>query len=315
MDFTCNFRQPNAFPVGEILSSRTLGCLNPRLRFRCRSFSYSYTGYPRLVSKGCASKKTKKIVSGSIASCQRRTGEFDRFLWASPLKGCLDGNLGHILKVSREIARLQCQGNDSLNTEFLDSTNGDMKSLSPESLEKGPVSDAEPSSPAGEGVEIPSVDDLREVLQKALRELEVAQLNSTIEEDVARESVQKATMALSMAEARLQLAVKSPEIGQGMDDSPEIYTESDADNVKTAETSSSLVEEKVALLVSQDEIRDCQATLENCEAELRCLQNRKEELQKEVERLNEVAEKVQMDALKAEEDVADIMLLAASCCF
>ena len=69
-------------------------------------------------------------------------------------------------------------------------------------------------------------------------------------------------------------------------------------------------EDNGALLVAQDEIRECREKLANCEAELRHLQNKKEELQKEVDRLNEVAEKAQVNALKVEEDVANIMLLA-----
>ena len=63
-------------------------------------------------------------------------------------------------------------------------------------------------------------------------------------------------------------------------------------------------------MAAESNIRECKANLENCEAELRRLQSKKEELQKEVDRLNEVAEKAQMNTLKAEEDVANIMLLA-----
>ncbi|XP_010273118.1 PREDICTED: K(+) efflux antiporter 2, chloroplastic-like [Nelumbo nucifera] len=353
MDFTCSLRQPNVLPRGESSSSRTSDYLNPCLRFKCRSFDYRHIGYPRVVSTGCTSKKMKRVVSSCVA---RRGGELDRFLWASPLKGSVDGNLGYLLRLTREATRLQCQGNDSLafvdsnglNAEFLNSPNGEMKSLSPENSQTGSVSDAEPKGLAEEAAETPSVDDLRELLQKAIRELEVAQLNSTMfeeraqkiseaaialkdeatkawndvnstlnsiqeiisEEDVAKEAVQKATMALSMAEARLQLAVESLETAKGTNDSPEVYTESNAENIKSVEASSSLRNDQETLLVNQNEISDCRSTLENCEAELRRVRSRKEELQKEVDKLSEVAEKAQMDALKAEEDVANIMLLA-----
>ncbi|GJN01290.1 hypothetical protein PR202_ga18545 [Eleusine coracana subsp. coracana] len=81
-----------------------------------------------------------------------------------------------------------------------------------------------------------------------------------------KEAVQKATMALSMAEARLQLAAEAMEAKEGIGWA----------NGK----------------------------------ELRHIQERKRELQKEVDRLTELAEKALLDASKAEEDVANIMVLA-----
>ncbi|KAF9588749.1 hypothetical protein IFM89_015476 [Coptis chinensis] len=94
------------------------------------------------------------------------------------------------------------------------------------------------------------------------------------EEGVTKEDVQKATMAFSMAEARLQFAVESlesvKETGISVDDSVEGDTENG---------------EKNGASVSVEE-------------------------EKEVDRLSEVAESSQMNALKAEEDVANIMHLA-----
>ncbi|KAH1130084.1 hypothetical protein J1N35_001462 [Gossypium stocksii] len=69
-------------------------------------------------------------------------------------------------------------------------------------------------------------------------------------------------------------------------------------------------EDNGVLLDAKYEIRECQKKLANCEVELRQVWGKKEELLKEVERLKEVAENAQMDALEAEEDVANIMLLA-----
>ncbi|KAJ6679640.1 K(+) EFFLUX ANTIPORTER 1 CHLOROPLASTIC-RELATED [Salix purpurea] len=109
-------------------------------------------------------------------------------------------------------------------------------------------------------------------------------------------------MALSLAEARLKVAVESLKAMKERDDSLEGSGEGDAENDGK--------EDYEIVLAAQNDIRDCQANLANCEAELRRLQSKKEELQNEVGVLNEKAEKAQMNALKAEEDVANIMLLA-----
>jgi hypothetical protein len=68
--------------------------------------------------------------------------------------------------------------------------------------------------------------------------------------------------------------------------------------------------EEEAFVSAREEIKDCQAALSKCEEELRCIQEKKTELQGEVDRLTELAEKALLDASKAEEDVANIMVLA-----
>lgn len=109
-------------------------------------------------------------------------------------------------------------------------------------------------------------------------------------------------MALSLAEARLRVAVESLQVAKGEEDSPEGSRHDDA--------KSDDKEDYEVLLAAQNDVKECQANLANCETELRRLQSKKEELQKEVDRSNEVAEKAQMNSLKAEEEVANIMLLA-----
>ncbi|XP_010456257.1 PREDICTED: K(+) efflux antiporter 2, chloroplastic-like [Camelina sativa] len=230
--------------------------------------------------------------------------------------------------------RLLCQGNDSVgdmagndrNLEFAEGSDDREVTFSIEEKE------------TREQDSTPSLEELRDLLNKATKELEVASLNSTMfeekaqkisevaialkdeaasawndvnqtlnvvqetvdEECVAKEAVQKATMALSMAEARLQVALESVE-AQGYDTS-EVSEESKArDGVKDKEE---------ALLSAKDDIKECQENLASCEDQLRRLQTKKDELQKEVDRLNEAAERAQINALKAEEDVANIMVLA-----
>ncbi|KAL1322214.1 K(+) efflux antiporter 2, chloroplastic isoform X2 [Arachis ipaensis] len=238
----------------------------------------------------------------------------------------------------------KCQGSDSVAYVDGNGRNVDYVEGSGEDAGLG-VSSAELDAPLEEreseiGVEEQSVDELKEILQKALKELEVARVNSTMfeekvkkisetaiflhdeaatawnsvnstldiiqeisnEEQIAKEAVQNATMALSLAEARLQVAIESLEAAKEERDSAQGSNESNDEN--------DIIEKEKALLVAQEDIKECQTNLANSEVELKRLQNRKEELQTEVSKLHEIAEKAQLDAVKAEEDVTNIMLLA-----
>ena len=225
-----------------------------------------------------------------------------------------------VFRISGRPAPLRCQGNDSL--AYVDGPLEGTKG-------SGEVNDDEDTS-SGREVDL---DALREMLQRSRKELEVARLNSTMFEEKAqrisesaialkdradsaqrdvsaavamvqeiiskeadaKEAVQKSTMVLSMAEARLQLAAEALEAKRG--------------SVGPMELSFEGMEEE-SLASAQEEIKDCQAVLWKCEEELRRIQEKKMELQKEVDRLTELAEKALLDASKAEEDVANIMVLA-----
>ncbi|VAH39230.1 unnamed protein product [Triticum turgidum subsp. durum] len=184
-----------------------------------------------------------------------------------------------------------CQGNDSLAYVDgpLEGTKGSSSSSS-EGSDEAAGSDGEERARSAAAVD---VDDLRDLLHKARKELEVARLIS--KEDDAKEAVRKATMALSMAEARLQLAAEALDAKRG--------------SVGQLEVSLDDVEEE-ALASAQEEIKGCQASLSKCEEELGRVQGKKMELQKEVDRLTELAERALLDASKAEEDVSNIMVLA-----
>ncbi|KAK8966059.1 hypothetical protein KSP40_PGU008119 [Platanthera guangdongensis] len=236
---------------------------------------------------------------------------------------------------------LQCQGNDSLaylqgQAEDLDVTESFTLSTSDpldEGLEVASCSVTNSNSLVDNGRSDYKLEDCKELLQKAMKDLEVAKLNSIMfeqkaqrisesafalkdeaenarkdvsstvstvqeiinEETIAKEAVQKATMALSMAEARLQLTMGE------LDPMEEL-------SVLTKPSLQIDFEEN--LFSAQEEIKDCKANLENYEAELKRIQTKKGELQREVDRLIEVTENAQLKALKAEEDVNGIMLLA-----
>lgn len=330
MDVSCGFRQPNMFHGCEGTSCKNLDRFDSHFQFKAARSCANFLGNSRLVLKPHLSKRTKRFISfsGSRKSILVEKGEF------------LFCNFHHNFKGSRTVLS-SCQSNDSLayvngngrNVEFIESSDEGS------AADGGHLNDPREKG-LEEEVEVPTVDELRELLQKATRELEVARINSTMfeekaqriseaaialqdeaanawndvnsildtiqetvnEESIAKEAVQKATMALSLAEARLQVAVESLEAARGGSDSMEDSRESDGE--------SNIDEEEEALLDAQKETKNCQENLAHCEAELKRLQSKKEELQKEVDRLNELAEKTQLNALKAEEDVANIMLLA-----
>ncbi|KAE9592232.1 hypothetical protein Lal_00035307 [Lupinus albus] len=247
-------------------------------------------------------------------------------------------NKNNILLLGSRVVWSKCQGSDSLAYVDGDGRKVDCVEGSGEDSGLGSVSGAELDAPLEdeeegekEGVEDQNVVELQEALQTALKELEVAQVNSTMfeekvkrisetaislhdeaesawndvnsaintvqeianEEQIAKEAVHNATMALSLAKARLQVDLESSEATKEVHD-----------------TDNGITEEDKALLIAQEDAKECQTKLATCEEELKLLQNRKEELQKEVDRLHEIAEKAQLNAVKAEEDVTNIMHLA-----
>ncbi|PPD84247.1 hypothetical protein GOBAR_DD18824 [Gossypium barbadense] len=158
-------------------------------------------------------------------------------------------------------------GNDH-NAEFAESSNESSSGLG-----------EEVRNVSGE-VETPTLVELRELVHKAMEELKVARLNSRMfeekaqeiseaaiasrdkaverlnvmqdivnEECIAKESVQKATMALSLAEARLQVAVDSFELLENGNGFVESFEKSDAQM--------DVREDNGVLLDAQYEIREC----------------------------------------------------------
>ncbi|CAI9765230.1 unnamed protein product [Fraxinus pennsylvanica] len=346
MDFAYSISQPYVIHSGKGASCRELKQLNLTTGLKCNGFQWKVIGDPRPVPKARSSKKLKKYNAycGSTTS----PGILINQLWCNGYDDSLMYNHGNTFKLSKHAGLLQCQGNDSLSyingngrdVEIFESGNNEVSlesSGSKEAFEEDKIE-----------VEAPSLDESREFLQKALKHLEVAQLNSKIfeekaqkisedaialkddatnawnvantalsnvqeivkEEAIAKEGVQKATMSLSLAESRLQVAVDSLEIAKEKNGSPRASKESTLEHENGGEESSLLSEEKKALLAAQEDISECRNHLEIFETELRRVQYRKEELQKEVDRLNGVARQAEMNALKAEEDVANIMLLA-----
>ncbi|CAI0427132.1 unnamed protein product [Linum tenue] len=288
MDFACCVYQPNAFPGCEGTSYRVLSRLHSGLGYRSSS-------HDSIDWKDRSSRRIKKAVvcSSRLNSSLVSSRGLNTHWWT----GYSNSSLFSASRDAPRLMKRHCQGNDSV--EYVDGNgNGRHVELVEGNGEARPTDSTDSPKEAGEekAVGTLTLDELREFLQKATKELEVARLNSTMfeekaqqiaeaaiaskddaanawsdvnsaldviqqivnEEFVAKEAVQKATMSLSLAEARLKLATESS----------------------------------------------------NCEAELKRLQDKKGELQQEVDRLKGIAEKAQMDALKAEEEVGNIMFLA-----
>ncbi|GFY90287.1 K+ efflux antiporter 1 [Actinidia rufa] len=345
MDFACSFRQPNLFHGCESTSCRTLDRFNSHLKFRIRGIGCNFHCNPRKLKLKKIGASTSSVNLGVLIK-----RDLNSHLWGYNSCGHLTGDFVNDFKKPRGV-RSQCQGSDSIayingngrNVESVESHSEESlrgeANVSPESNGSGEV---------GEDKEGPTLDELRELFQMALKELEVARLNSTMFEEKAqriseaaialkdeaanardnvdstldtiqeilneetgvKEAVQKATMALSLAEARLQVAVDSLEAAKGKNDLREASGEGESGYEGGGEEKKNSSKDEDEFFAAQEDIRACRATLEHCEGELLRLQSRKEELQKEVDRLNEVAEKAQMNTLKAEEDVANVMLLA-----
>ncbi|GFZ06877.1 K+ efflux antiporter 2 [Actinidia rufa] len=226
---------------------------------------------------------------------------------------------------SQEVVRLRCQGNDSTAHVDGNGRNAEFAESYEEEVNMRPESNGSMEEVGDGKNEGPTLDELRELLQKAIKELEVAGVDSTkfeekayriseaaiaLKDEAAYAWDNKATMALSMAEARLREAAYSLEAAKGRNASLDASRESDLEYESGGDATNILRKEEENLLVAEDNVHYCRATLANCEVELRQLQSKKEELQKEVDRLSEVAKKAQMNAMKTEEDVANVMLLA-----
>lgn len=340
MDCTCSFQQPSVICGSEGTSYSLLESVNLR-----SSFKSIFVGNKRVALRG-RSEKLKKL-----NFCSR--SEVVSYLDCHNLPRSLGFSFGYGIKTSKGVVKTRCQGEDSV--AFIDG-NGNGRSVDyGESANEGsPTDEVDDSSgddvveevEKGEGTEIPSLEGLRGLLQKARKELEIAQLNSTMfeekaeriseaaialkdeadnawkdvksmlaaiqeivnKEGSAKEVVQTATMSLSLAVARLQVAEESLEISRKT--SYKDKSTKGAEYNIVEDKSNKLTEEEETFLSAQEDIKECRATLANCEMELRQLQSKKQELQKEVGRLVLVAEKAERDASKAEEDVSNIMLLA-----
>ncbi|KAJ0807240.1 putative regulator of K+ conductance, cation/H+ exchanger, NAD(P)-binding domain superfamily [Helianthus annuus] len=312
MDISCRFQSHG----GEVTSSTALKQLTVRSRFDYKALSNT-----RVVLKvGLVLYSGGKVFGCELKSC----------LWRCNKPKC---NVC-LLEATRGV-KVTCLGNDSI--AYIDGIEKDVESISGDNslgeTDFGPEKKNGTNNGNEEDeLENPSVDELRKVLQKALKELEIAQLNSTMfeekaqrisesaialkdeasvgqdninsvllsiekvenEEIAAKEAIQRATMALSLSEARLKVAL----------DSLEAAKESEEENA------SPMGELEEAVFIAQEDIRECRLTLANSQGALTELQIKKEDLQREVDVLKDLADKAQMDALKAEEDVANIMLLA-----
>ncbi|KAL6495472.1 K(+) efflux antiporter 2, chloroplastic [Orobanche gracilis] len=338
MDTMCSsLSRSNVFYGGEVAGFKALDPLKYK-HFGCNLF-----GDSRLLSKAKSPKKLRKNNSYCFGSASPRTlDEGNLLFWCYNINGSsfYDAN---ICKIPKHVGLSRCHGNESLAH-----VNGNSKDAevieTAENVSSIESTASEQRLAEEEGYEAPGSDELKTLLQKAMEDLEVARLSSTLfekkaqkiseaaialkdeaqnawdnvnialgniqetlnEEAIAKEAVQEATRALSLVETRVQVSVDSFKISKETNGSTKASKESDSEDGSGEEESS----EEEALLAAQRDLKGSREHLANRELQLRRVQSRKEELQKELHRLNVVAEEAQTYASKADEDVANIMLLA-----
>ncbi|KAG2320401.1 hypothetical protein Bca52824_013614 [Brassica carinata] len=174
--------------------------------------------------------------------------------------------------------RITCQGNDSLGNA--------------ETNDQGEENDESESD---------SLEELRDLLHKAIEDLEVARLNSTMFEEKAQRISETAIALKDEATSAWHEVNKTLDVMRDTVDEESVAKEA----VQTATMALSLAEARLRVV-----LESLEEAAGNCEAQLTSLQNKKDELQKQVDKLNDLAETIQINALKAEEDVANIMKLA-----
>lgn len=345
MEVACSLSSSSVIYGGEFASCRAVEPLIFSTSLRHRGFNCKLFGDSRLLLRENSPKRLKKKKSFYFSSIDvpRVPSEGNFPLWHFSFHNSSMYNNISNFRILKHVGLSYCQGNDSV--AYINGNSGDIESTESRnddiSLESSASS--ERSGEAKGEFGSPSLDELRKLLQKALKDLEIARHNSTVyeekaqriseaaialndeatnawvvvndalgdiheiisEEAIAQEAVQKAALALSFAEARLQVLLDSMKIDTENNRLPN-SKETDSGNEGGAEESN----QEEPLLAAQEAIQECKDHLENCEAELRRVQNRKAEVKNEVDRLNEVAEQAQVNASKAEEEVANIMLLA-----
>ncbi|KAG6427129.1 hypothetical protein SASPL_111369 [Salvia splendens] len=343
MDAACSLSRSNVLCGGEVTGCRAPETLNLGTSFKYKRICSNFFGDSRLYSRTNSPKKLKKNCLRYVISASGRTLNDSSFWqWHNSSSGSALYNSRNLNSISKRVILSRCQGSESV--AYLNGNGRDAEVIKTGEEEAGLESIVSGDIGEEEGDEAPSLDELKEALLKALKDLEVARLSSSMfeekaqtlsetaialkdeaknawddvnralgdiedvinEETIVKEEVQKATLALSSAEARLNVAIDSLKIAKEKNRSSNASKESDpGDDIEKDDSSDDEV-----LLASQEDVKKCQDHLEKCEDELRRVQSRKEELQKEVDRLNVAAEQAQIKASKAEEDVANIMLLA-----
>lgn len=324
MDASCSLSRSNVLYGGEVIGRRTRERLNLATSLKSKRICHNFSGDSRLHSETIVPKKLKKKCVRCVSSASCRTlHESSLWNWSYSSSGSSLYNSGNLISISKRVGLSRCQGSESV--AYLNGNGREAEAIKTGENDVGTESNASGDAGEGEGVAAPSLDELREALQKALKELEVARLSSTMFEEKAQtlselaialkdeatkawidvntalgkiqDTINEETAAkeeAQIAEARLNVAIHSLKIAKEKNGYPE------EDVGKEDETLSAYMED----------VKKCQEHLEKCEAELRRVQSKKEELQKEVDRLNVAAEQAQIKASKAEEDVANIMLLA-----
>ncbi|CAN1308707.1 K(+) efflux antiporter 2, chloroplastic [Linum perenne] len=289
MDFACGVYQPNSFHGCEGTSYRVLSRLHSR-------FAYRSLNHESIDWNNKSSRRTKKAVvySNRLNSSLISISGLHSHWWGGHPNNSLFSSSCDTVRAPTGLKR-HCQGKDSL--AYIDG-NGRNVELEKESVESSRMDSSDSVKEEGEEKEADmlSLDELRELLQKAIIELEVARSNSAMFEEKAQK-ISEVAIAL-----KDDAATAWNDVDSALDAIQQIVNEESVakEAAQKATASLSLAEARLKVAIESSK----------CEAELKQLQNKKEEMQRELDRLKDVADKVHADALKAEEEVGSVMLMA-----
>ncbi|KAL0379551.1 UNVERIFIED_CONTAM: K(+) efflux antiporter 2, chloroplastic [Sesamum angustifolium] len=180
MDIACSLSRSNAFQGADVTGCKALERLNSRTSLKYRHLHCKLFGDLRTFSNAKSPNKFKKNISYSLRSaCLRSRNEGNFWPWYYSSNGSSFYDSGNDLKNSKHVGLSRCQGNESV--AYVNGNGRDVEAIETGGKEVNPESNSSEERSGEEGGdEVPSLEELRESLQKALKDLEAARLNSTM---------------------------------------------------------------------------------------------------------------------------------------
>uniref|UniRef100_A0A7C8YI40 Uncharacterized protein n=1 Tax=Opuntia streptacantha TaxID=393608 RepID=A0A7C8YI40_OPUST len=209
MDIACSFNQSNLIRGVECKRFGTSDFLHSNLGSRISGFGYRNVRPSRLVLRMCLYKNARIIGNFGVASPSKSpsggvsTGHLRGMQLRKPRIGGFEDD-SEILSL---VGVAQCQSGDA--AVFIDGNGQNVEVW--QDIGEESVREEDSSGPSGSGSngsvgdekeaeERPNVDELKELLQKARRDLEVARLNSTMFEEKAQKISETAIALKDQAE-------------------------------------------------------------------------------------------------------------------
>ncbi|XP_051124534.1 K(+) efflux antiporter 2, chloroplastic [Andrographis paniculata] len=342
MDVASSLSQSNIFHVEEVTGYKALKqlALKPKLKY-----SHDHGKFLGDLKHLPNTYSMRKLRISQTACCFGSVVPivFDvdnSWLWPYGFYGSLCD--GYILKMSKNISLSQHQMNRTVAHAMEGCS--DEEVIEPVEDVTGHESIASEEVCSGKRTEAPGLDELKEALKQAAKDLKDAHISRKLyeekiqsitqsaivllkdiaanarndvnrallrgqkilrEEVIAKEGVQDATMSLFLATARLKEAIDSVKTAK----EKKQFAKDAKGNEFTHGNGKENANEFEVAFAALMEIKLCQIELENREVDLRRIQSMKEELQKEVQMLDAAAKKAELELCETEKALATIMLV------